>query len=158
LNVRLLNALALNDGTNGRRSSAIQGYEDRSTNIHTHGLIVSPKNARDDPRNNGDNIFVSLGRGQSLDYSMQVPFLPVSWRARRCWYVRTDLRGCLRGPKELIRKRIGCGFLYLVAIMAASLAVLRGDRPGPPGFFSKGGMRVTRPNGSRCRRAAREST
>ena len=79
LNVRLLNALALNDDTNGRHSSAVQRHEDRSTNIHTHGLIVSPKNARDDPRNNGDNIFVSLGRGQSLDYSIQVPtILPAS--------------------------------------------------------------------------------
>jgi FtsP/CotA-like multicopper oxidase with cupredoxin domain len=79
LNVRLLNALALNDGTNSRHSSAMQGHEDRSTNIHTHGLIVSPKHARDDPRNNGDNIFVSLGRGQSLDYSIQVPTkLPAS--------------------------------------------------------------------------------
>jgi FtsP/CotA-like multicopper oxidase with cupredoxin domain len=79
LNVRLLNALALNDGTNNRHGSAMQGHEDRSTNIHTHGLIVSPKNARDDPRNNGDNIFVSLGRGQSLDYSIQVPTkLPAS--------------------------------------------------------------------------------
>src|ERR1700722_2796043 len=57
LNVRLLNALALNDGTNSRHSSAMQGHEDRNTNIHTHGLIVSPKNARDDPRDNGDNIF-----------------------------------------------------------------------------------------------------
>lgn len=79
LNVRLLNALALNDGTNSRHSSAMQGHEDRSTNIHTHELIVSPKNARDDPRNNGDNIFVSLGHGQSLDYSIQVPTkLPAS--------------------------------------------------------------------------------
>lgn len=79
LNVRLLNALASNDGTNSRRDSAMQGHEDRSTNIHTHGLIVSPKNARDDQRNDGDNIFVSLGRGQGLDYSIQVPTkLPAS--------------------------------------------------------------------------------
>ena len=79
LNVRLLNALALNDGTNSRHGSPMQGHEDRSTNIHTHGLIVSPKNARDDQRNNGDNIFVSLGRGQSIDYSIQIPArLPAS--------------------------------------------------------------------------------
>jgi FtsP/CotA-like multicopper oxidase with cupredoxin domain len=79
LNVRLLNALASNDGTNSPHGSAMPGHDDQSTNIHTHGLIVSPKNARNDPRNNGDNIFVSLGRGQSLDYSIQVPTrLPAS--------------------------------------------------------------------------------
>jgi plastocyanin len=59
--------------------------------------------------------------------------LPVSWRTRRCWYVRTDRRGCLRRPKELTRERIGRGFLYLVAILAASLAVLAWRPFRPPG-------------------------
>jgi FtsP/CotA-like multicopper oxidase with cupredoxin domain len=79
LNVRLHNALVLNDGTDTGHGSAMQGHDERSTNLHTHGLIVSPKNARDDRRENGDNIFVSLGRGHSLDYSIQIPTkLPAS--------------------------------------------------------------------------------
>lgn len=79
LSVRLLNALASDDGTGAGHGAAAPGHDEGSTNLHTHGLIVSPKNARDDPRQNGDNIFVSLGRGQSLDYSIQIPTrLPAS--------------------------------------------------------------------------------
>jgi FtsP/CotA-like multicopper oxidase with cupredoxin domain len=79
LKVRLLNALAPDDSPDAGHGSTLHGQEDRSTNLHTHGLIVSPKNTRSDPRQNGDNIFVSLGRGQSLDYSIEIPTnLPAS--------------------------------------------------------------------------------
>jgi FtsP/CotA-like multicopper oxidase with cupredoxin domain len=79
LKVRLLNALAPDDSPDAGHGSTLHGQEDRSTNLHTHGLIVSPKNARSDPRQNGDNIFVSLCRGQSLDYSILIPTnLPAS--------------------------------------------------------------------------------
>jgi hypothetical protein len=50
-----------------------------STNLHTHGLIVSPKNASSNMPQNGDNVFVTLGRGQSLDYKIDIPTeLPAS--------------------------------------------------------------------------------
>jgi FtsP/CotA-like multicopper oxidase with cupredoxin domain len=79
LRVRLVNALAPADGADAGHGSALHGQNDQSTNLHTHGLIVSPKNSRSDPRQNGDNIFVSLDRGQSLDYSIQIPLsLPAS--------------------------------------------------------------------------------
>jgi FtsP/CotA-like multicopper oxidase with cupredoxin domain len=71
LSVRLLNALASDDGAG--HGAAAPGHDEGGTNLHTHGLIVSPKNARNDPRQNGDNIFVSIGRGQSLDYSIEIP-------------------------------------------------------------------------------------
>ncbi|MFP5250802.1 MAG: multicopper oxidase family protein [Actinomycetes bacterium] len=37
-----------------------------ATNLHTHGLHVSP-------RDNGDNPFVSIGDGESFDYEFDVP-------------------------------------------------------------------------------------
>jgi FtsP/CotA-like multicopper oxidase with cupredoxin domain len=36
------------------------------TNLHTHGLSVSP-------RNNSDNIFLSIAPGQTQDYEIQIP-------------------------------------------------------------------------------------
>jgi FtsP/CotA-like multicopper oxidase with cupredoxin domain len=79
LKVRLLNTLARNDSADADHSYTAHGRESQSTNLHTHGLIVSPKNARDDIRQKGDNIFMSLDRGQSLDYNIEIPTkLPAS--------------------------------------------------------------------------------
>jgi FtsP/CotA-like multicopper oxidase with cupredoxin domain len=77
LKVRLLDALAVdgNTGTAHDPADHMKGH----TNIHTHGLIVSPKNANDKLPQNGDNIFIDLHRGQSLDYSIDIPdSLPAS--------------------------------------------------------------------------------
>lgn len=41
-------------------------HGNNTTNIHTHGLHVSPQG-------NSDNIFVSIGPGQSFDYEYQIP-------------------------------------------------------------------------------------
>jgi FtsP/CotA-like multicopper oxidase with cupredoxin domain len=79
LKVRLLNALAPHKSPTAEHDSVGHGHEEKNTNLHTHGLIVSPKNARPDLRQNGDNIFVNLGRGQSLDYNIEIPTaLPAS--------------------------------------------------------------------------------
>lgn len=42
------------------------------TNIHTHGLLVSPQNETDS-RGHGDNILIDLSHGDSFRYSIQVP-------------------------------------------------------------------------------------
>ena len=42
------------------------------TNIHTHGLLVSPQNETDS-RGHGDNILIDLSQGNSFRYSIQVP-------------------------------------------------------------------------------------
>jgi FtsP/CotA-like multicopper oxidase with cupredoxin domain len=39
---------------------------DQPTNLHTHGLHVSP-------RDNGDNPFVAIGPGDSFDYAIRIP-------------------------------------------------------------------------------------
>jgi FtsP/CotA-like multicopper oxidase with cupredoxin domain len=50
-----------------------------ATNLHTHGLLVSPNNASDPAKGNGDNIFVSVGPGTQFDYSIPIPTsLPAS--------------------------------------------------------------------------------
>jgi FtsP/CotA-like multicopper oxidase with cupredoxin domain len=55
------------------------GGSGRETNLHTHGLIVSAKNERPEQSQNGDNVFVMLDRGESLEYSIEIPTnLPAS--------------------------------------------------------------------------------
>jgi len=77
--VRLLNALAPAPIMAGTPGSGGHHGGGRETNLHTHGLIVSPKNARHELPQNGDNVFVQLGRGESLDYSIDIPTnLPAS--------------------------------------------------------------------------------
>lgn len=39
---------------------------DKPTNLHTHGLLVSPED-------NGDNPFLSIGPGEVFDYDIEVP-------------------------------------------------------------------------------------
>lgn len=82
LNVRLSNALSPRDvltpsGVSGQAMDPTMnmgGAEGADpTNLHTHGLIVSPNNANDPERGNGDNVFVSLSRGDWLDYSIGIP-------------------------------------------------------------------------------------
>ena len=49
------------------------------TNLHTHGLIVTPNNATENAKGDGDNVFAQIGRGQSLDYNIKIPTaLPAS--------------------------------------------------------------------------------
>ena len=78
--VRLLNAMAPAPSMGGTAAhGGHHGGSGREINLHTHGLIVSPKNSRPDLPQNGDNVFVQLGRGQSLDYSIDIPTnLPAS--------------------------------------------------------------------------------
>jgi FtsP/CotA-like multicopper oxidase with cupredoxin domain len=74
--VRMLNALA---PAGAEPAGGGHGGSGRETNLHTHGLIVSPKNATPESLQNGDNVFVQLDRGQSLDYSVDIPTnLPAS--------------------------------------------------------------------------------
>jgi FtsP/CotA-like multicopper oxidase with cupredoxin domain len=49
---------------------------DQPTNLHTHGLHVSP-------RGNGDNPFVTIDRGGSFDYAIRIP---VDHPAGTFWY------------------------------------------------------------------------
>ncbi|HEU4514077.1 MAG TPA: multicopper oxidase domain-containing protein [Nocardioidaceae bacterium] len=61
LRVRLVNAL------------------DEDTNLHVHGLHVSPKG-------DGDNVFVSVAPGASFDYEYQLPSTPADRSSgRRRW-------------------------------------------------------------------------
>jgi FtsP/CotA-like multicopper oxidase with cupredoxin domain len=49
------------------------------TNLHTHGLIVSPNNAAETAKGDGDNIFVRIDPGSTFDYRIRVPTeLPAS--------------------------------------------------------------------------------
>ena len=78
-NVRLVNALSSTATIQGMPHPAAGAENISSTNLHTHGLIVSPKNASSNMPQNGDNVFVTLGRGQSLDYKIDIPTeLPAS--------------------------------------------------------------------------------
>jgi len=77
--VRLLNTLGPSTTSAALHGTADHGDGNKSTNLHTHGLIVSPRNARPELPQNGDNIFVSLNRGDGLDYSIDIPTaLPAS--------------------------------------------------------------------------------
>jgi FtsP/CotA-like multicopper oxidase with cupredoxin domain len=78
--VRFLNALSPAGPQLGRHhhGQAVPSASD-NTNLHTHGLIVSPNNATASTKGDGDNIFAQLGRGQSLDYNIKIPTaLPAS--------------------------------------------------------------------------------
>ncbi len=76
LKVRLLDALEEPSKAGGMMHDM---QMEEATNLHTHGLIVSPKNATDPTHGNGDNIFISLRRGEWLDYSIKIPTaLPAS--------------------------------------------------------------------------------
>ena len=78
--VRFLNALApagirLGAHHHGQNASSASDQ----TNLHTHGLIVTPNNAAVTAKGDGDNVFAQLGRGQSLDYNIKIPTaLPAS--------------------------------------------------------------------------------
>jgi FtsP/CotA-like multicopper oxidase with cupredoxin domain len=78
--VRFLNALSsagVQMGGNHHGQTAPSAPN--NTNLHTHGLIVSPNNATASAKGDGDNIFAQLGRGQSLDYNIKIPTaLPAS--------------------------------------------------------------------------------
>lgn len=78
LRVRLVNALAPAGAHGIIHGPAGPG----PTNLHTHGLIVTANNSRQvtpPPKGDGDNVFVSLGRGDSLDYTIFIPTdLPAS--------------------------------------------------------------------------------
>jgi FtsP/CotA-like multicopper oxidase with cupredoxin domain len=77
--VRLLNALSPTASGGAAHANGGHGGSGRETNLHTHGLIVTPRNATPDSLQNGDNVFVELDRGQSLDYSIDIPTnLPAS--------------------------------------------------------------------------------
>ncbi len=79
LKIRLLNTLSPNNSASSMHGAASHRDSTRSTNLHTHGLIVSPNNATRELPQNGDNIFVALDRGQSLDYNIEIPTaLPAS--------------------------------------------------------------------------------
>ncbi|MER9195748.1 multicopper oxidase domain-containing protein [Mesorhizobium australicum] len=76
LRVRLLDALEAASQAGGMMHDM---QMEQATNLHTHGLIVSPNNAADPTHGNGDNVFVSLRRGEWLDYSIKIPTaLPAS--------------------------------------------------------------------------------
>jgi FtsP/CotA-like multicopper oxidase with cupredoxin domain len=77
--VRLLNALAPAASLATAPTGAGHHGSGRETNLHTHGLIVSARNARPELPQNGDNVFVQLDRGKSFDYSIDIPTnLPAS--------------------------------------------------------------------------------
>ena len=80
LKVRLLNALTPTKQELVRASHP-HGLADfgAATNLHTHGLIVSPNNTTLQLAGDGDNVFASLGRGSWLDYNIPIPVgLPAS--------------------------------------------------------------------------------
>jgi FtsP/CotA-like multicopper oxidase with cupredoxin domain len=82
IKVRLVNALA-HAGTHPGGPGMAHGSAGASaTNLHTHGLIVTANNSRQmtpPPTGDGDNVFVTLGRGDSLDYNIPIPTdLPAS--------------------------------------------------------------------------------
>ena len=74
LKVRLLNFLVplAGNAADGVSHDTMHDPAD-ATNLHTHGLIVLRKNALNPTRGNGDNVFVSLKRGEWLDYSIRIP-------------------------------------------------------------------------------------
>jgi FtsP/CotA-like multicopper oxidase with cupredoxin domain len=70
---------------------------EQPTNLHTHGLRVSPEA-------NGDNPFVAIDRGGSFDYAIQIP---ADHPAGTFWYhpCRPDLRRPRRGTPGRGRPR-----------------------------------------------------
>ena len=72
--VRFLNALSpagIRLGEHQHGHAAGGGAD--ITNLHTHGLIVTPNNARDAEKGDGDNIYAMIGRGQLRDYNIKIP-------------------------------------------------------------------------------------
>jgi FtsP/CotA-like multicopper oxidase with cupredoxin domain len=114
LKVRLLNSLArrnsLGLAQGGHAAAGPDGHSgaSRKTNLHTHGLIVSAKNASPELLQNGDNIFVQLDRGQSMDYSIDIPGArqDCKSKASRGTALRSDpsihRRSALRAPEQIV--------------------------------------------------------
>jgi FtsP/CotA-like multicopper oxidase with cupredoxin domain len=128
LKVRLLDALAVDGHTATAHDPTDHGMG--HTNIHTHGLIVSPKNATDKLPQNGDNIFIDLHRGQSFDYSIDIPdALPASILDRKS--------GIIEHPRGLYwyhshlhmqsAKEVGGGMSGLLSIGAPDANLLALD-------------------------------
>jgi FtsP/CotA-like multicopper oxidase with cupredoxin domain len=78
LKLRLVNKLMPRDGAHGGADGG-HGHgsgASNSTNLHTHGLIVSANNRRDvepEQPGDGDNIFVTVERNGSFDYRIEIP-------------------------------------------------------------------------------------
>ena len=63
---------------NDHSGDHVMPLTENELNLHTHGLIVSPKNARAIEHSalttgNGDNIFVSVAPGKSFNYDIDLP-------------------------------------------------------------------------------------
>jgi len=64
LKIKLVNALPANLGAGGHTNNTLHEYN--TTNLHTHGLHVSPSG-------NSDNVLLDVLPGTTQDYEIQVP-------------------------------------------------------------------------------------